>query len=316
MRGVMNIIFFGTSEFAVPALEALIAAGFKPIAVVTLPDRPRGRGLAVLPSPVKVVAEKHRIPILQPEKLSDPEFLKSYSETAWDAGVVAAYGKLIPQAVIDVPKKGFLNIHPSLLPELRGPSPIQYAILEDKETTGVTVMLVDAEMDHGPILLQEAAAIDPSDTAASLEGRLAQKGAELLIKALPQWLEGTLAAKEQDHSKATFSKKIPKERGHIRWTEPARSINRAIRAFRPWPGTFTFAARDGKQFRLNILEAVPFEHAPAKPPGLVERTKDGMIVWCADGYLRIARIQPEGKRAMAGEDFLRGYAAIIGSLLT
>lgn len=312
----MNLIFFGTSEFAVPALEALVTAGFKPIAVVTLPDRPHGRGLAVLPSPVKTIAEKHRIPVWQPEKLSDPEFLRSYSETERDIGVVAAYGKLIPQNVIDIPKKGFLNIHPSLLPELRGPSPIQYAILEGKQTTGVTIMLVDAEMDHGPILLQEEDSVDPSDTMLSLSGRLAQKGAELLVKALPQWLDGTLVPKEQDHSKATFSKKIEKENGHIRWTEPARAIDRAIRAFRPWPGTFAFAMHNGKKLRVNICEAAPFEHAPVKNPGLVERTEDGMIVWCADGYLCIARIQPEGKRAMAGEDFLRGYAAIIGSLLT
>lgn len=311
----MNLIFFGTSEFAVPALEALTAAGFMPAAVVTLPDRPHGRGLAVFSSPIKVIAEKHGVPILQPEKANDPEFLKKLSETEWDIGVVAAYGKLIPQSLINIPKKGFLNIHPSLLPELRGPSPIQYAILEDKEKTGVTILLVDAEMDHGPILLQEEAAINPEDTAATLGIRLAKKGAEMLIRTLPQWMNGTVHARPQNQSKVTFSKKIQKKDGHINWNESAEHIERAIRAFRPWPGTFTFWNHGKHPLRLKIIEATPETSSDVCTPGLVERRKDDMIIWCSDGFLRIERIQPEGKKIQSGEEFFNGHHDIIGAIL-
>jgi methionyl-tRNA formyltransferase len=310
----MKIIFFGTSEFAVPALEALVAAGMQPAAVVTLPDRSRGRGLQRTPSPVKIAAARHGILVWQQEKLSDPEFLKKFSETEWDVGVVAAYGKLIPQPLINLPKKGFLNIHPSLLPELRGPSPIQYAILEGKEKTGVTIVLVDAEMDHGPILLQENVAINPKDTAAALEIRLAKKGAEMLVQSLPQWINGTMQARPQDHVQATFSKKIGKEDGHINWNGSAEQIERAIRAFHPWPGTFTFGIIQQKKVRLKIVAAVVVQNQ-IKPPGLVSRHEDDMIVACGSDALRIVRIQLEGKHVLSGKEFLNGYRAIVGTTL-
>lgn len=313
----MNIIFFGTSQFAVPALEALSVADYKPVLVVTLPDRPQGRRLEILPSPVKVAAQKLSIEILQPEKVSDPEFLKKISETTWAFGIVAAYGKLIPQAVLDIPEKGFLNIHPSLLPELRGPSPIQYAILEGKKKTGVSVMLLDSLMDHGPILIQEEEKIKLDDTADVLESRLAEKGAKALVKALPLWIDGNMQAIAQDESKATFSKKIEKEDGRIAWSEPAEIIARKVRAYAPWPGTFSFADIHGAHVRLKILEAESTEenHSEMRESGFVINSEKGMMVVTGKGLLRIQKIQPEGKNPMTGSEFLRGHRDVIGKIL-
>lgn len=313
----MNIIFFGTSRFAVPALEALAAAGVKLAAVVTLPDRPQGRGLERLPSPVKITAEKYGIPVLQPEKVSDPAFLDSIKEKSFTVGVVAAYGKLIPQAILDIPEKGFLNIHPSLLPELRGPSPIQYAILEGKKKTGVSVMLLDSLMDHGPILMQEEEEIGPDDTADRLESRLAEKGGKMLAKTLPLWADRNIQAVPQDESKATFSKKIEKEDGHIAWSESAEIIARKVRAYAPWPGTFSFAGIHGVDTRLKILEVenTTEEYGEIRGSGFIINAEKSMMVVTGKGLLRIQKIQPEGKNPMTGIEFLRGHQDIIGKIL-
>lgn len=313
----MNLIFFGTSEFAVPALEALVTAGLKPAVVVTLPDQPRGRGLAVLPSPIKVTAGKYSIPLWQPEKLTDAKFLKKFSETEWNLGVVVAYGKLIPQNLIDTPKKGFLNIHPSLLPELRGPSPIQYAILEGKQKTGVTIMLLDTGMDHGPIIAQKEMLIEPNDTTKTLGVRLAKLGSELLITAIPAWLEGALQSRTQDHAKATFSKIIEKNRGRLDWAKPTALVTQTVRAFYPWPGTFSFWQQHqrGVSTRLKIIEVTPENNPGVKTPGLVEALEDDMIVWCQDGFLRITKIQAEGKKVLSGKEFLHGHRDILGTIL-
>jgi methionyl-tRNA formyltransferase len=310
----MNILFFGTSEFAVPALRALIKASFPIVGVVTLPDRKQGRGLETLPSPIKKIALENNIPIFEPEKLSAPETLEELKTLDWDVGVVAAYGKLIPQSIIDFPKHGVLNIHPSILPELRGPSPLQYAILEGKKETGVTIMCIDKEMDHGPILAQTLAEIEPDDTAETLGSRLADIGANLLAAVLPVWVNGSLKAQEQDHSKATLSKMIEKEDGHIKWGEPVQVIERKIRAYQPWPGAFTFANKDGKKIRLKIIAASILSDS-AGQAGLVAKNGSDMIVYGNGGALRIQTIQPEGKKSMLGEEFLRGYGALVGSTL-
>ncbi len=312
----MNILFFGTSEFAVPALEALATAGLKPAVVVTLPDRPQGRGLEVLPSPVKISAAKLGIAVLQPETVSDPDFLKKLSETSWDVGVIAAYGKIIPQSIIDIPKKGFLNIHPSMLPELRGPSPIQAAILEGKEKTGVTIIVVDSQMDHGPILLQEEMPIETDDTSETLGERLSEKGAELLAQALPQWMNDSLPAKPQNDSKATFCKIIEKEDGHINWMKDAEAIDRQIRAFQPWPGTFSFIKTGAHALRIKIIRARAKTADERKSPGLIERYNHAMIMWTGNGFLSILEVQPEGKRAMSGEEFLNGHQFAINTIVS
>ena len=313
----MNIIFFGTSEFAVPALHALVKKGLAPRIVVTLPDRPQGRGLHLIPSPVKVAAQQHGILTLQPEKINDAWFMAKMLETPYDLGVVASYGKLIPARILEIPKHGFLNIHPSLLPDLRGPSPIEYAILEGKQETGVSIMQLDAEMDHGPILKQQKIAISPEETSASLEMKCGELGGEILANAISGWLDGTLQAKDQDHSEATFSKKITKEDGHIIWNEPADSIDRKIRAFTPWPSAYTFWQRqkEAKPLRLKILKAkIIAEEKNDIIPGLVEKHDGDMIITCGKNALSILEIQPEGKKIMTQKEFLQGYHDSIGAI--
>lgn len=310
-----SVIFFGTSEFAVPVLEKLFQASFPIDAVVTLPNRPQKRGMLSLPSPVKVIAAKHGCLILEPEKLSDPDFLKLLSEKKFTVGVVSAYGKIIPEHILKIPEKGFLNIHPSLLPELRGPSPIQYAILEGKEKTGATIMLLDKVMDHGPILLQEEFPILPEDTSESLGKKLSEKGADILVRALDSWLSGALKGVEQNHSRATFSKIINKEDGHIKWNEDAVLIERKIRAYHPWPGSFSFWQYEGKKIRLKIIKARVAADIKDENPGLVMKERNDMLIVAGNGNIVVEKIQPEGKRVISGEDFLNGYQPIINTIL-
>ncbi|MEK7636221.1 MAG: methionyl-tRNA formyltransferase [Patescibacteria group bacterium] len=312
----MNILFFGTSKFAVPALEALTAAGSPPAAVITLPDRPHGRGLHNAPSPVALCAKKLELPLFQPEKLSHEESIKKLQSFHADIGIVVAYGKLIPENIIQLFPKGILNIHPSLLPEFRGPSPIHYVILEGKEKTGVTIMLVDKELDHGPVIAQEEESVFPNDTTETLSARLADHGAKLLVKTIPQLLSGSsdsVAPREQNHSVATFTKLILKEDGHIQWNESTEIIERKIRAYVPWPEAFGFVNIGGKTLRIKIIRGTISTQQSREEPGKIIEQNGLPLVATANGGIFLHKLQVEGKKPISGQDLINGYPMILGA---
>ena len=281
-----TFVFFGTAEFSIAILEELAKVGFIPSLIVTPEDKPAGRKLVITPPPVKIWGQKHNIATIQPSTLKGdlPVELTSPLSDGWDLFVVAAYGKLLPRSLLDLPKHGTLNVHPSLLPKLRGTSPIQAAILGDIKQTGVTIMLVDEEMDHGPIIAQaEITVEDWPPKASALRELLAHVGGELLAETIPLWLEKKIPPEEQDESKATYTLKIKKDDGLIDLNDDSYENFKKIRAFDMWPGTYFFTLRGDKEVRVKIADA---------------EFKDGKLV--------ITRIIPEGKKEMSYQDFLRG----------
>jgi len=258
----LNIAFFGTPDVAVYVLDELARVGILPTLIVTAPDKPKGRKLIVTPSPAKIWAEEHNLSIYQPEKLNGDAINTLAEEGPWDLFIVAAYGSLIPSEVLDTPKYGTLNVHPSLLPKLRGASPIQTAILEEDET-GVTIMLVDEEMDHGPIVVQEKVIIPEWPPKASeLQEILARKGGNMLAEIIPRWVTGTIETLEQDHGNATYTKKITKEDGEINLSDDAQKNFRKFQAYSIWPRTYFFtdlpadkAGKNGERMRVIITDA-------------------------------------------------------------
>ena len=311
----MNFVFFGTSEFAIPILDALEKQGWPPKLIITTPDKPSGRGLKPKSSPVKIWAKKNDIPVFQPENLKSPEFIKHLQDILCPVSVVASYGKIIPKEILDVFPKGILNVHPSLLPRWRGADPIRSAILAGDKKTGVSIMLIDEKMDHGPTLAaRELEFLISNFKFLKLYGFLTELGGKLLVETLPKWLTGEIEPKEQDHSKATYTKKITKEDGHINWAEPAEIIERKIRALNPWPGTYSFW--NGK--RIKILESQlrsDFNQKWTKS-GFVHRQNSGLGITCKDGAILVKKLQMEGKKIQSATEFLNGYPDIIGVILT
>ncbi len=303
-----RIVFMGTPDFAVPALRLLIAQ-HDVIGVVTQPDRPAGRSRQVQMSPVKQVALAAGIPVFQPEKIRRPEAIAELRQWPADVYVVAAFGQILPQAVLDIPPHGSLNIHASLLPRWRGAAPIQAAIRAGDAQTGITIMKMDAGLDTGPILTQRALALAPDETGASLHDKLAALGGELLIETLPGYLNGTIQPQPQDDALATFAPRIDKDDGRIDWAQPAGFIERTVRAFTPWPGTFT--TWRGKL--LKILSGAPA--AGRAEPGRVSAHGRGWAIGTGDGLFVPARVQLEGRGAVTAEEFVRGYPEIIGAVL-
>jgi methionyl-tRNA formyltransferase len=314
-----NLIFFGTSDFAVPILEKMVRSGMRPILVVTTPDAPRGRKQILSPPPVKIKAQELGLELIQPKTLKDQEVISRIASYKPEVGVLAAYGKIIPKALIDVFPKGILNIHPSLLPRWRGPTPIQAALLAGDEKTGVTIILLDEEVDHGPILAQRELPITnyqlPKIDYTTLHNLLAEMGADLLIETLPKWLSGELSPTPQDHSRATFCKKFTFEDGKIDWTKSAEEIDRMIRALNPEPGTYTrFKDKNEKVKILKILAAQPFANSRElenKKVGEIFEHNGNPVVKCGKGALVLERVQPEGKKSMSGEEFLRGHTYLL-----
>ncbi len=316
-RGAMaRVVFMGTPEFALPALERLAAGPDPVVAVYTQPDRPAGRGRLVAQPPVKRWALAHAIPVFAPASFRRPEAVEELRALRPDVVVVAAYGKLLPQTVLDVPPKGTLNIHPSLLPRYRGASPVAAAILAGDRLTGVTIILLDAGMDSGPILAQREEPVAPGDTTESLTRRLAAAGAGLLMETLPRWLAGALRPVPQDHAKATLCPRIAKEDGEIDWGRSAEEIERRIRAFYPWPGSSTCWRGMG----LKLVRGRPLA-TDGGPPGTVylvdaEAGKGkALAIACGRGTLLVEELQPEGKRVMKAQEFLAGYRAMVGERL-
>lgn len=318
VRGT-KILFVGTPEFAIPALGALLEHNYHIVAVLTNPDEPAGRHHLLTPPPVKICAQKHNIPVLQPEKITGNEmFKKTLEELNPDITIVAAYGKILPADIINLPKYKTLNIHPSLLPRWRGPSPIQYTILAGDTQTGVTIIQLDETMDHGPIVAQLNLKSKISNlNYQTLHDELAKLGANLLIEILPKWIRGEIISIPQDDTKATFSKKLKKDDGRIDWKKPAQEIERMVRAFNPWPGTWTMWPHDGKIYRIRIEEAAfTNEEISSGSAGYVVATDShSLCVKTGHGCLEIKKFTLEGKKPMSAEAFLRGYPAIIGTSL-
>jgi methionyl-tRNA formyltransferase len=301
----LRIVFFGTPDFAVPTLEQLIASSHQVVAAVTQPDRPRGRGQRSTPPPVKQVAERHAIPVFQPERLKDEEFLGSLAAQRPDCGVVAAYGRILPAAVLALPRLGLLNVHASLLPRYRGAAPIERAILAGERETGITIMRVVQALDAGPMLAAQSRPIDADETSVTVEEDLARIGARLLLDVLNR-LEAGVPENPQDDSLATHAPRITREDGAIDWTRPARAIHDQVRALHPWPHAFTFL--NGERFIILTTRIVD-EHAGAgHPAGRIERAAgETLRVTTGDRPLDVVRIQPEGRRPMLTREFLAGH---------
>lgn len=302
----MKLAFAGTPEFAVPSLRAVAEAGHEVRLVVTQPDRPRGRGLHLVPPPVKVEAKRLGLPVWQPESPQPEELANALRRAEAEALVVVAFAHKIPPEVLSLPRYGCINVHASLLPRWRGASPIAHAILEGDRLTGVTIMQMNEGWDTGPILLQATEPIGPADTAASLHDRLAAKGATLLVEALSRLEAGTIRPLAQPPSGATSAPRLRREDGAVDWSRPAERIERQIRAFTPWPGAYT--ALEGKL--LKLVEArVETGRAQADPGELVavDAGDASILVGCGEGsLLRVTRVQPEGSRVMTGLDLANG----------
>ena len=310
----MRVVFLGSGAFAVPSLAALLDAGHEVAALVTQPDREKGRGRALAATPAKVLAEQRGIPVLQPRRIKEPAAIDELRSLRPEVQVVVAYGQILPRAVIDIPPLGTVNVHSSLLPSYRGAAPIHWAVVNGERETGVTTMLIDEGLDTGPTLLARATPIGPEETAPELEARLGPLGAQLLLETLDGLARGALRAQPQDHARATLAPILQKEDGRIDWTRPADEIARRVRGLLPWPGTVTTAAgSDLKVLRARVEPAAPGD----APPGTVLAVdRDGLLVAAGGGTrLRLLDVQPESRRPMAAAAFAAGARLAPGARL-
>jgi len=299
----VRLVFAGTPDFAATALKALIADGHTIVGVYSQPDRPAGRGRKLQPSPVKQVALDHEIPVFQPETLKTPEAQKQLADLHPDVMIVAAYGLILPKAVLDIPTHGCMNIHASLLPRWRGAAPIQRAIAAGDDETGITIMQMDEGLDTGAMLLKSLTAIDDSDTGGSLHDRLAELGGNAIIKALELLQKSELTGEPQNDELACYASKLSKTEGHIDWATDATVIERLVRAFNPWPGTYT----DLGDQRIRIHEARALVTTSDGLPGtVIQRDREGIDIACGNGTLRITRLQLPGSRAQSVNDLING----------
>jgi len=303
----------GTPDFGVPVLRSLVASTHDVVAVYTRPDRPAGRGRQPAPSPVKQAAVEAGIPVVEPLSLREETSGQTLLEWRPDLVVVAAFAYLLPPAVLSVPHHGCLNVHPSLLPRYRGPSPVATALLNGDTETGVSIMLMDSGLDTGPVLGQERLAITEDDTTGSLTMRLAELGARLLLETIDGWLEGRVAPRPQQEDEATFSAKITASGGRLNWCLPSSVLGRQVRAYHPWPGSHTV----WKGQRLKVHSAVALTMQRPQPPGtVIELSKPFSIgVVTGEGVLALRSIQLEGKREVAAEEFVRGHRDFPGAHL-
>ncbi|MCL0094783.1 methionyl-tRNA formyltransferase, partial [Dehalococcoidales bacterium] len=306
----MRIVFMGTPEFAVPCLEQLMLNQYRVVAVYTQPDKPAGRGRSLVSPPLKTVALTWKLPVVQPVSLKRPEVVAQLARFHPDVIVVAAFGQILPQSVLDLPGYGCINIHPSLLPRFRGASPVAAAILAGDEFTGVSIILMEKGLDTGPILARAQIPISPQDTTGSLTAKLSQIAARLLQEVLVSWERGEITPQPQNEAEASYCSSISKDEGEIDWHLPAIDIWRRVRAFHPWPGCYTWW--QGR--RLKIIEAVPLAEEKTVEVGRVVALTTGFGVYTGDGILGVLTVQLEGKRAMAATEFLRGQRQFIGTI--
>ena len=297
----------GTAELSCASLEALARdPQFQLAAVVTQPDRPRGRELKRQPSPVKAFAQKLNLPVLEPERVRDEQFIAELRGLAPELIVVAAYGQILPPAILDLPRHGCLNVHTSLLPKYRGAAPIQWALANGDAETGVTLMKMDAGLDTGDIVAQRRTPIRPADDSATLHDRLARLGAELLGQTIPDYVSEKIRPRPQPAAGASHAPKIKKEDGHIDWNLPAQTIVNRLRAFTPWPGVFTFLKAEPKHRLLKIWKAGAVEKSGGAGE-ILSADKNGIVAACGQNALRILELQREGGRRMSAAEFLAGH---------
>jgi len=308
----MRIIFMGTPEFALPSLNALHHSEHSLVAVATQPDRPKGRGEHLAPPPAKIMAERFGLPVLQPTKMKDPVFLDRLRTWNPDLIVVVAFGRILPREILDIPGHGCINVHASLLPKYRGAAPIQWAIINGDLETGVTTMRMDPGMDTGDILLAEKEPIRPDDTSGSLSARLAERGADLLLRTLKGVETGEIIPVPQDDSKATLAPMLEKESGEIDWANTAIGIHNRIRGLSPSPGAYTYYSDD----RWRIWKSAVIDGSDASSPGtILAAGREGLRVATGAGILEIRELQPANRRRMTASEFLLGHSVNIGLVL-
>ena len=321
----MNIVFMGTPDFAVSALEAIIEAGHRVTAVVTQPDKPKGRGKEIQMTPVKECAVSHDIPVFQPVRVKDDEAVATLRKYNADIFVVAAFGQILSEEILNMPKYGCVNIHASLLPKYRGSAPIQWAIINGETVSGVTIMQMDKGIDTGDMLMKSEVAIDPEETGDSLHDKLAQAGARLIVEALPKIESGDITPVKQNDADCCYAKMLQKSMSRIDWQQSAESLDRLIRGLISWPGASTVYR--GKTLKIWEEQVAPAEELQGKTaaaatgtkgaePGMVILVeKDAFYVQTGEGILKISAVQPEGKKRMAVKDFLLGYQVKEGEML-
>ena len=312
MNPKLRIVFFGTPHFAVPTLQLLHEQNWDIVTVITAPDKPFGRNKILTPSSVALLADQLHMPVLKPDTLKDDDFYAMFAALKPDVCIVVAYGKLIPERYLAVARLGFLNIHPSLLPHYRGPSPVASALLDGATQTGVSIMLLDNQMDHGPILASQSWSIPTGFTTAQCEAELSTLGAQLLIDTLPNYAQGTIQPHTQDDAQATHTKKFTRGDGKIDWSQSAQAIAYRIRALGANPGTWT--TWNGKT--LNIFQASPTPTVRASSkPGSVTNHEGSLLVATGDGALQVEQLQLEGSTKQSARDFLNGHPTIVDGIL-
>lgn len=307
----LRIVFAGTPEFAVPALEHVAASRHDLVGVITNPDRARGRGSEPQPPPVKVAAQSRDVPVHQPESVGSEDSMARIRAFEPDVLVVAAYGQILPEELLELPTRDCINIHASLLPKYRGAAPINWAIVEGEEETGISIMEMEPDLDTGPVLMDESVEIGPLETAEQLHDRLAALGADLIVDALDALDAGEVEKTPQDDSKATYAPKLSKSDGAIDWTDSGESIARRIRGFHPWPGTFSFHHRDGDRTRISfqLARAADIAASDAAPGDVLEAdaSEGRLTIAAGEGAVEILKLQAAGRRAMEVDDFLNGH---------
>jgi methionyl-tRNA formyltransferase len=310
----------GTPEFGAIILNKLIKFDFKPVLVVTSPDKPAGRRQIITPPPVKILAERNNIPVLQTEKIRNAEAIKKQmQELNPDLIIVASFGQIIPNDVLEMPKYKSINVHPSLLPKWRGASPVQFTLLSGDEKAGITIMQMAEKVDAGPILSQTEIGLKNDETYEVLHNQLGELGGDLLVKTIPDYIEGKILPQNQDETKATFSKIIKKDDGRINWQKSAQEIERQTRAFYPWPGSFTFWKKNNVKIMMKILKAQIQPQTNAGPTGIPGKTflatNDEIAVLTGKDFLIIRELQLEGGVRIEVGEFLKGYLNFIGTVL-
>ena len=309
----MRIVFMGTPDFSVPTLEALVASEHEVVGVVTQPDKPKGRGKEIHMSPVKECALQHNIPVYQPVRARDEAFVDEMRALNPDVMVVIAFGQILPKSLLELPKYGCVNIHASLLPKYRGAAPIQWAVINGDEETGITTMMMDVEMDTGDMLEKTVVKLDPEETGGSLFDRLSLLGGDLILSTLSKLEKGEITPVPQDHEKATYVKKISNSMGDIDWTMDAVSIERLVRGLNPWPSAFT--RWNGKMLKIWEAKVLPDPDVKLPCGSVISASDEGLKIQTGAGVLCVTSLQLEGKKRMDTAAFLRGYQVAAGSMM-
>ena len=310
----MRIVFMGTPDFSVPTLEALVASEHEVVGVVTQPDKPKGRGKEIHMSPVKECALQHNIPVYQPVRARDEAFVDEMRALNPDVMVVIAFGQILPKSLLELPKYGCVNIHASLLPKYRGAAPIQWAVINGDEETGITTMMMDVEMDTGDMLEKTVVKLDPEETGGSLFDRLSLLGGDLILSTLSKLEKGEITPEKQGESPTAYASMLDKKMGNIDWNKSAVVIERLVRGLNPWPSAYTHL--DGKTLKIWACDVLPQSASKGESGEILEVTKDAIHVQTGDGILVLREIQLAGKARMDAGAFLRGYKVVPGTVLS